>query len=61
MFTLTKQTTPLPTAGQASVEIAPEMMEAGVDEFLSHDSEDILNTDPKLVVSWIYRAMTEVV
>lgn len=43
--------------GSAEAEITPEMVEAGVSELLSHDSEDFHLTDPRLVVCGIFSAM----
>ena len=42
------------------IEITPEMIEAGIQEYLSHDSDDLLHTKPERILSWIYLAMAEV-
>ena len=46
-----------PDSGQAGVQISPLMIEAGVDELLSHDSEDLAHTNPRHIVRWIFEAM----
>ncbi len=40
------------------IKITPEMIKAGVDEFLSLD-EDGQHDDPRDVVTWIFSAMIE--
>ncbi len=53
---------PTPWAGPepASVEITPEMIDAGVGQFLDFGSdEDLRATDPQNVVRWIFEAMAE--
>ena len=45
--------------GGAGVEITPEMIEAGVDEFLSLDSEDLAYSSPQDIVRWIFSAMAK--
>ncbi len=44
---------------QAGVEVTPEMIEAGVNELLSHDSEDLAHTNPHHTVRWIFEAMAQ--
>ncbi len=40
-------------------EVPAKMIEAGVDEFLDHDIEDLHNTDPRVVVFMIFKAMMD--
>lgn len=42
-----------------AIELTTEMIEAGVDEFLSFDSEGLVNTDPRLIVCNIFQVMTQ--
>lgn len=42
-----------------AIEATPEMIEAGVDEFLSLDSEDLAYSRPQDIVRWIFSAMAK--
>jgi len=47
--------------GQASgeIEITPEMIEAGVEEFLTFRSDDLAVTSPRLMVECVLRSALE--
>lgn len=58
-FTGQMQKRKLDDGGQAGVDVTPEMIKAGVAEFLSYDSRDLVDTPAQEIVRGILVAALE--
>ena len=50
---------PKPANPDSEIDVTPEMIDAGVDEYLSMDSEDRAHSNPEDIVCWIFKAMSK--